>query len=256
MVPICSFSAYSGFYVTVLSLITTTSLFVSVKNFRQLVRVQSGFSILDPEVSLLSSGMRLRKWIMATTVFSNGIQCIAGLAEVIAYLSTYKTTCEEEEIAAILTFEGSSSMSRIILACRIIPSAAYVLLFGLLTGYFIHICHSLKAVTLIFIAGKVVGDVGLVFLFFSTVFLGFLVMISILRLDGNILFLSTCIASFALLIAILWYTSVIYRYLRTNNFLAGSARLVERLYIVMIADAVSLLGLTVFYFYQYYTELR
>lgn len=248
----CSFGVYSLVYVVVLILITMCSLLVAFITFRQLVQVNRGFSILDPEVSLFSSGMRVRKYFIHTTIVVNAIQFIAGFVELVGWLSTYKTQCGEEEVAKVMSLDGDNVMSNVILACRLIPSTFYMLLFALLTCYFVHICLSLKVVTLVIIGGKYIGDAGIVILFFSLIGLGSLIVYSVFAPNKDILFLAAWVASFMLLCNTLWYCSKIRRYIKTSNFLANSARLTERMYLVMIIDIVSVLLISVFYFSQYF----
>ena len=76
-------TSFEVWYTVVLIFQIFLSLSVCITSILKIVRVSSGFSLLDPDAT---SGMRMKKWIMCFVVISNAILFISSLIEIFLFL--------------------------------------------------------------------------------------------------------------------------------------------------------------------------
>jgi hypothetical protein len=193
-------------YVALLIAVAVTSLYISITCVRKLGHDRNRYS-MNPEISALSSGMKLRKWLIAASAVANAVTFLTTLAEIVFLVSTHTQK-------ASLSLGDGSFEANLLFACRILPPTFFLLNFAIICGYFVHICYSLHAVTFLVISGKVIGDTGLVFLVVNLLLLGYVLLYSLFSWDKMVLLFSTFYFSTILFVTTAWYFLVIRKYIK------------------------------------------
>ena len=215
------------FYVGLLLLVIVLSLLTSIFSLYRVGQLCSGISIFDPDVKLLSSGMRMRKWFISITAIANGVQFSSALAEFIIYIMLDLNGNNDASSSYSNAFISDAVKNKI-LVCRLVPSILYTFIFGMLAAYIGHISYSLKAVRILVLAGKAIGDAAVISILFSVLLLAFFFAIRWLKFDMYSAYFTLFYCALVILMVATRYSISVLSYVKANNFLLHSRRLLER----------------------------
>lgn len=127
-------------YLLVLVCIIFCSLTVFILCVSKVVQVSNGFSLLDPEVS---TGLRVRKWLLVGLAVANGMRCIASTVEFIIF--SIKIVKDDQPTSSISYYDGfQQPIPFTIFICRVFPTVLFLACYGTMALYVSELYYSVR----------------------------------------------------------------------------------------------------------------
>lgn len=246
--------SYEVWYTLVLLLLTVLSLVVCITSTLKIVRVSSGFSLLDPEAT---SGMRTKKWVMCAIVIANGIQFVTSLIEVFLFLLSIINNESDGEGSPLMFYyftneniasKGTADMflntnANILFCCRVISNDAFFLLSCFLLWYYISTWQSLIGSDSTFVK-------RIQYFIIAFYFISFLMTLMFSSIYPNITKIVTIYFNMSLIATIIssYYIFVILQWLRSTG--SSNQKIYNRFMLISIVGLLPLVINTCYFSFQ------
>lgn len=116
------------------------SLVVFILCVSKVVQVSNGFSLLDPEVS---TGLRIRKWLLMGIASANGMRCLSATVEFIIF--SIKVVKDDQPTSSISYYDGfQKPVPFTIFISRVFPTILFLACYGFMALYVSELYYTVR----------------------------------------------------------------------------------------------------------------